>query len=54
MRDELLQANLRVITHLPDMVKLSLVSGHIFCLFILTREVFSCHYPATPFKSSIL
>lgn len=47
MRDEFLQANLRAITHLPDMVKLSLVSRHIFCLFILTREVFSCHYPAT-------
>lgn len=54
MRDEVLQANLRAIAHLPDMVKLSLVSGHIFCLFILTREVFSCHYPATPFKSSVL
>lgn len=37
MRDEFLQANLRAITHLPDMVKLSLVSGHIFCLSILEK-----------------
>lgn len=45
---------LRAVTDLSVMVKLSLVSGHIFCLFILIREVFSCHYPGTPFKSSVL
>lgn len=45
---------LRAVTDWSVMVKLSLVPGHIFCLFVLIREVFSCHYPATPFKSSVL
>lgn len=41
---------LKAVTDLTVTVKLS---GHIFCIFILIREVSSYHYPATPLKSSI-
>lgn len=40
---------LGVVTDLSVIAKLSLVSGHIFCVFILIREVSSCHYPMIPF-----
>lgn len=43
---------LRAVIDLSLMVKLSLVSSHIFCVFILIK-VSSCHYPATPFSSSL-
>lgn len=43
-----------VVTDLSVTAKLSLLSGHIFCVFILIREVSSSHYPTTPFKSSVL
>lgn len=44
---------LGVVTDLSVTAMLSLVSGHIFCVFIL-REVSSCHYPTTPAKGSVL
>lgn len=43
---------LRAVIDLSLMVKLSLVSSHIFCVFILIK-VSSCHYPAIPFSSSL-
>jgi len=45
---------LGVVTDLSVMAKLSLLSGHIFSVFILIREVSSCHYPTTACKSSVL
>lgn len=43
----------RAVIDLSVMVKLPLVSSHILCVFILIK-VSSCHYPTTPFKSSVL
>lgn len=45
---------LRVVADLPVTAKQSFASGHVFCVFILTREVSSCHYPTIPFKSLVL
>lgn len=45
---------LGVVTDLSVTAKLSVVSGQIFYVFISIREVSSCHYPTTPFKSSVL
>lgn len=44
----------RVVTDLSVTDKHLLVSGHIFSIFILITEVFSCHHPITSFKTSVL
>lgn len=44
---------LGIVTDLSVTAKVSSVSGHIFCVFIL-REISSCHYPTTPSQCSVL